>query len=721
MSLEKFNSYINGVLSGDILSNRYVILAVQRHIRDLERSDIYFDEKAAAHAMGFFPFLKHYKGEWAGNPFELEPYQCFIIGSIFGWKNKNGFRRFNKANIEIPRKAGKQICLTTKIPTPNGFATMKELNVGDIIFGGDGNKCKVLFKSDIDYAPESYIVKFSNGEEIKACADHQWQLSDYGEKKVFTTKQLFEGVKFPNMIECADSTLTYVGHYNTSYGFNYVSIKSIVPCDSVPMQCIEVDSSDNTYLIGETFIRTHNTTLAAGIANYMFVADNEKGSEVYTAATTRDQAKICFRDAREMVLASKDLSKRVTVLAKNMSITQSASKFEYVSSDYDTLDGLNPHLWVCDETHAYKTSGIYDIGISAMGARTQPLLLIITTAGFKKEWWYFRSQRKGVIDILEGIIEDDTTFGIIYTLDEGDDYRDPKVWKKANPHLGVSITEDYLKSRVNDAMVRPSETVNVLTKHFNVWTDAARIWIPMDNWRMLETRRTDEELKDLLAYGGVDLSTVRDICAYTLNFKLPNGKRYFKHKFFVPLDSAKMREEATGIPYAQWIREGHLIANDGNTIDYEVVKKHIMDDFEKFNIHTIGFDKWNSNHIMQQINSTIGQRQVYYNNKYQTIDKVYGISPSASAISPPTKEFERMIFCESPELEHDGNPIMEWMIRNVVLKSDAQGLIRPDKEKSEEKIDGVMSTLLSIEQQLFWMQNEEEDGSKYEKNDILIL
>lgn len=568
MELDKAKQYIQDVASGKQLSCKYVKQAVSRHIEDLSRTDIYFDEQAAEKALRFFPFLKHYKGAWAGMDFVLEPYQCFIISSIFGWKNLDGTRRFRKATIEIPRKAGK-------------------------------------------------------------------------------------------------------------------------------------------------------TTIAAGIGLYMFIADGEAGAEVYTGATTRDQAKICFTDARQMSLVSKPISERCEVLTKNISSVATASKFEYVSSDYDTLDGLNPHLAILDEVHAYKTGGLYDIFISAMGARSQPLLLIITTAGFRKEWWYYKSQRKGIIDILSGKVEDDTTFGIIFTLDEGDDWKDPSVWKKANPSLGVNIAESYLKQRVHDAMIRPSETVNVMTKHFNVWTDADKIWIPKSRWNSFYIKEPD--LKGLEAYGGVDLSYIRDITAYTLNFKLPNGKRYLKHKFFVPLDSASDREQATGIPYSQWIREGHLIGCSGNTIDYSIVKEYIISDLQQYNIHTIGFDKANASHIMQEINDVVAPLHLNIDGKWQFINRVYGISPHVKTISPPTKEFERMVFCDDPEIYHDGNPIMEWMIGNVVIKSNAEGDIRPDKEKSEEKIDGVMSTILSIEQQLYWSKTESKQKSKYEDDDLAIV
>lgn len=563
------NKYAEEINNGTILSCEYVKLAVKRYLKDLTRKDIYFDTEAAIKAVNFFPYLKHYKGAFAGQSFVLEPWQVFIVANLFGWKRKaDGFRRFNKSVIEIPRKAGK-------------------------------------------------------------------------------------------------------------------------------------------------------TTLAAGVALYMFVGDGEPGAEIYTAATTREQARICFNDARQMAMASPDISKRVEILSRNMNILKSARKFEYVSSDYGTLDGLNPHEVTLDEVHAYKTSGLHDIFESATGARTQPITFIITTAGFKKQWWYYKDLRSSVINILKGKIKDDSTFGIIFTLDEKDDWQDQNVWIKANPGLGVNITTKYLAKRVNDAKVRPSELVNVMTKHFNVWTDAAKIWIDSKKWADLAIE--EPQLEGLVAYGGVDLSYVRDICGYTLNFKLPDGNTYLKQKFFVPYDTAIIRQQATGFPYMDWITEGHLIACDGDTIDYNVLKFHILEDIYKYNIHTIGFDRANANHIMQEINEVIPKMRVLLKDKWQMVDKVYGISPNMTTISPPTKEFERRILCQKPEIRHDGNPVMDWMMSNVVLKYDPMGNIRPDKDKSEEKIDGVMSSILALEQELFWESYGSKAGSKYETDDLMVF
>lgn len=720
MSLQKAYKYIDDITNNRIPACEYVKLAVRRHLSDLKRNDIYIDEQAASRVFKFFSFVTLVEGEMAGKRFDPTPEQSFVILSVFGWKRKEtGKRRFTVVDLEVARKWGKMIALDTLIPTPDGFTTMCELKEGQVIFGGDGKKCRVVRKSEVDYAPESYLMTFSNGQQVKACAEHQWQLSDYGEKKIFTTKELYNGVMFPLWIECADSTLKKIGKYENVYGFKFITITSIVPCDPVPMQCIEVDSSDNTYLIGETFVRTHNTTFLAAIGLYGLVGDGENRGQVYSGGTTRDQAAICFDIAKLMAENTPELAERLTILTRNMSHEQSASFFRYMASDTKKLDGFNPHIAILDEVHAYKTNGMYEIFKSGMVARPNPLIFMITTAGFFKEWWYYKTQRKHLLRVLKGEATDDSLFGMIWTLDEGDDWQDERVWPKAIPSIGYNISYDAIRERVQEAINKPSDRNEILTKQFNIWTDGVKTWIPKEKWRKLYIPEPD--LKDKMAYGGVDLSYVMDITAYTLNFNLGDGRRYLKHKFFVPYDTARQRQESTGIPYMDWIQEGYLISNEGNTIDYNVVKKHIIDDFYQYDIKTIGFDKANANHIMQEINDVIPRRQMYYNERWVDVDAVYGISPHIKTISPPTKEFERMIFAKVPEICHDGNPVMEWMIGNVAIKSNPEGDIRPDKDKSEEKIDGVMSSILSIEQQLFWDVPQNNTKSRYEEDGLVII
>jgi phage terminase large subunit-like protein len=477
---------------------------------------------------------------------------------------------------------------------------------------------------------------------------------------------------------------------------------------------------DRAYI--EVARKNGKTFLSAGISLYLLIVDNEPSPEVYIAANSKAQAFICFKDAKDMVMSSPALVELIKIRQFHMSIDHPINgMYKYLSADSKKHDGLRPHCAVLDEIHEYKTNALHNIFASAMGNREQPLILMITTAGFNKTFWCYRDQRKFIINILEQTLESDNVFGIIYTLDVGDDYRNPDVWIKSNPNLGVSVRREYLKQEVRTAEIKPSDRVAILTKNFNIWMDAALIWIDSQTWRKHGEFIPDEDLVGLSCFGGADLSYTMDITCYTLTFTLANGRKYLRHRFFVPKDSAYKRQEATGIPYLDWIKEGHLIACDGTTIDYDILKTNILDDFNKFDFTTMGFDPYNAHHIMQELNAEIPKINVKVNDKWSKIDRIYTISQSFKSISPTAKEFERMSLAENQEFQHDNNPVMAWMVSNVVLRMDSDGNIKPDKGKSEEKIDGVISSLLSLEQDLFWRDKEIRKTSIYEGRKPTIL
>jgi phage terminase large subunit-like protein len=342
------------------------------------------------------------------------------------------------------------------------------------------------------------------------------------------------------------------------------------------------------------------------------------------------------------------------------------------------------------------------------------MTLMITTAGFHKEWWYYRDQRKYAIDILEGRLIDDSLFAIIYTLDEGDDWRDESVWKKANPSIGNTPTWEYLRERVNEAMNKPSQRVNVKTKHFNLFVDAAKTWIPSEAWRSLDTKTPD--LSGLKSFGGLDLANTRDIAAYSLCIPLGDGRVYLKRFLFVPLEGAYARQEVTGIPYAEWIDAGHLIGTEGNSIDYKAIKQAILDYQKEVELHSIAIDRWNSTHFRQNLQDEMGKMYVKHQGKMQHIDRVNDFGQGFKDMSDPTKLYESMIV--DGLIVHDGNPVIEWMLGNVALKVDPAGNIKPDKDKSSEKIDGIVSDIMAIGEWTYWGAESTESKSKYEEGGL---
>lgn len=258
------------------------------------------------------------------------------------------------------------------------------------------------------------------------------------------------------------------------------------------------------------------TALSAGVGLYMLFADGESRPEVYSAATVKDQAKICFADAVEIVRAT-DLKHYLTSFRNSIVYEARGGTMKPLSSDYGTHDGLNPSCGIIDEFHAHRDSGMFDVIKSAFGARRQPLMFIITTAGFNKSGVCY-AYRENVIKVLREVNEDDTLFGIIYTLDTNEEWDDPRMWIKSNPNLGVSLSADYLADQVRDARNRPEAVRNVMTKNLNLWVDAERTWILDDAWQKCVGTISPDELRGCACWGGLDLSNISDITAYVLCF-----------------------------------------------------------------------------------------------------------------------------------------------------------------------------------------------------------
>jgi phage terminase large subunit-like protein len=271
--------------------------------------------------------------------------------------------------------------------------------------------------------------------------------------------------------------------------------------------------------------------LSAGIGLYMLFADGESRPEVYSAATVKDQAKICFSDAAEIVKAT-DLKNYLTPYHNSIVYELKGGTMKPLSSDYGTHDGLNPSCGIIDEFHAHKDSGMFDVIKSAFGARLQPLMFIITTAGFDKSGVCY-AYRENVIKVLRGVNEDDSLFGIIYTLDDKSEWDDPKMWIKANPNLGVSLSADYLADQVKDAKNRPEAVRNVMTKNVDLWVDAERTWILDDAWQKCIGTTDPADLKGCACWGGLDLSNVSDITAYVLLFHENDCFQLLPH-FWIP-------------------------------------------------------------------------------------------------------------------------------------------------------------------------------------------
>ena len=420
------------------------------------------------------------------------------------------------------------------------------------------------------------------------------------------------------------------------------------------------------------------TAMSAGVGLYGLYAEQITRAEVYSVATTRDQAKLSFNDAAAIVKTTA-LNKRLKVFRDSISYEATGSFFKPLSADYGVHDGGSPSTVIVDEYHAHKDNGMLDVMISGEAAREEPMNFIITTAGFNKNYPCYAFD-KTVKQIIEGIIEDDSIFGVIYELDEGDDWKDPKNWIKANPNLGVSVSVDYLEQQVKDAMNRPEAVTNVLTKNLNMWVDAEDTWIVDEKW-MDSSRTTDDSiLEGMPCCGGLDLSSVADITAFVLLFKDDNERIYLKPYFWIPEESYQEKIRKENVFYAEWVEKGYVRLTPGNVIDYDYIMADITQIAQKYTISSIAYDRWNSSQMV------INMQNEGFN--MSPFGQGYG------SMSAPTKEFEKMILTKN--LEHFGNPVLRWMMASVALQRDPAGNIKPDKRKSSQKIDGVVASIMAL-------------------------
>lgn len=442
------------------------------------------------------------------------------------------------------------------------------------------------------------------------------------------------------------------------------------------------------------------TALSAGIGLYMLFADGEARPEVYSAATVKDQAKICFADAVAIVKAT-DLKNYLTPYRNSIVYELKGGTMKPLSSDYGTHDGLNPSCGIIDEFHAHKDSGMFDVIKSAFGARKQPLMFIITTAGFNKSGACY-AYRDNVIKVLRGVNEDDSLFGIIYTHDTKEEWDNPKMWIKSNPNLGVSLSADYLADQVKDAKNRPEAVRNVMTKNVNLWVDAEKTWILDDVWMKCIGATNPADLKGCACWGGLDLSNVSDITAYLLLFHENDRFQLLPH-FWIPEEKMQEKIKKENINYDKWVTEGYVTATPGNVIDYDFVKADILHITANYDLRTSAYDRWNSSQTIIDL-----QNEGMECNPF---GQGYG------SMSAPTKEFEKAVL--TGKVEHFGNPVLRWMLSSTVVKTDPAGNIKPDKEKSVQKIDGIVAAIMALGE---WMTAQANDESNpYENRGLLTL
>ncbi|MDE9495834.1 terminase large subunit [Xenorhabdus bovienii] len=422
------------------------------------------------------------------------------------------------------------------------------------------------------------------------------------------------------------------------------------------------------------------STLSSGIGLYMTGADSEGGAEVYSAATTRDQARIVFEDAKSMIKQARPTLGRLFAFNK-LAIyqEQSASKFEPLSSDANNLDGLNIHCGIVDELHAHKTRDVWDVLETATGARLQSLLFGITTAGFNKEGICYEL-RDYAVKVLRGQVDDDTFFGIIYTLDKEDDPFDETVWQKANPGLGICKRWDDLRRLAKKAREQVSARHNFFTKHMNLWVTAESAWMDMLKWDDSEPLAPPHELKTYPMWVGVDLANKIDICAAVKVWQGNNGHVHADFKFWLPEDRIERCSRQMAELYRKWGEMGVLTLTDGEVVDHTQIKEELQHWVAGENLKEIGFDPWSAT----QFSRALAEEGL----------PLIEVSQTVRNLSEAMKSLEALVY--SGQFHHNDHPIMNWMMSNVTAKPDKNDNIFPNKSTPEAKIDGPVALFTAL-------------------------
>ncbi len=537
--------YAEAVVAGEILACRWVTQACQRQLDDLVRfkgkaSPYQFNPKLrdregrtflpADNLCAFIERLPHVKGPLAGEPISLEPWQVFILSTVFGWMKPDGKRRFRRSYIEVPRGNAK-------------------------------------------------------------------------------------------------------------------------------------------------------STLSSALALYMLAADGEGGAEVYSLATTRDQARIVFGDAQTMARRSAGFRSRfaVNVGAHNMHVLASGSKFEALSAEGSTLDGLNIHFGCVDELHAHKTRTVYDVVETGTGKRDNSLLWVITTAGSNRAGICYEV-RTFVTKLLDGVVQDDSQFGIVYGLDDGDTWDTEAALIKANPNWGISVRPEVLGPLQAKAMQLPSAINNFKTKHLNEWVNADTAWMDMRAWDACANSGLDlDAFEGQPCWIGLDLASKTDIAALMLIFQHPDiSDAYVAFgKYYLPEDTVN---GAGNSQYPGWMRTGRLTVTPGNVIDFSWIEADLLDMASRFGIQAVAFDPFQATQLSTRMLSE-GLPMIE-------------VRPTVLNFSEPMKTVEALVL--QKKLIHDGDPVLAWMASNVVAHLDAKDNIYPRKERPENKIDGIVALIMAI-------------------------
>ena len=445
--------------------------------------------------------------------------------------------------------------------------------------------------------------------------------------------------------------------------------------------------------------------LAAAVALYLTCGDGEHGAEVYGCAADRAQASIVFDVAVGMIDQCPALKKRCKVIPSQKRIVYKPlnSFYQVLSAESYSKHGLNVHGVIFDELHAQPNRALYDVMLHGSGdARKQPLYFLITTAGTDRNsiCWEVHSKAK---DIIDGRKNDQSFYPVIYGAEDNDDWTCEKTWAKANPSLGITVEVDKLRTAFNSAKENPAEENLFRQLRLNQWVKQSIRWMPMDKWDACSFKVCAESLKGRACYAGLDLSSTTDLTSFVLVFppETEGGKFEVLPFFWLPEETLNLRVRRDHVPYDIWERKGLIITTSGNVVHYGAIQKFIEDLGKDYNIKEIVFDRWGATHLVQNLEDA-GFTVVAFGQGYKDM-------------SPPTKELMRLTL--EGKIAHGGHETLRWNMDNVFVRTDPAGNIKPDKEKSTEKIDGAIALIMALNRAL----TAKDTDSVYNHRGILII
>ena len=446
--------------------------------------------------------------------------------------------------------------------------------------------------------------------------------------------------------------------------------------------------------------------IGSALALYLLFADGEQGAEVYSAAADRTQAALVFDPAKKMLEnSSMLLAEKPQIYKHTISVPKTNSFYRVISADAKHQQGFNSHGVIFDELHVQPNRDLWDVLTTSMGARRQPLMIALTTAGYDRNsiCW---EQHEYARQILEGITEDDSFYPVIYGAKEDDDWLDEAVWEKANPNLGVSVKLEFLRKEAQKATSVPAYQNTFRRYYLNQWTSQQSRWLDMEAWNACGEPFDEKLLDGAECYGGLDLASNSDLAAFVLDFPEEGKDEDQRHrwlaKFWIPADNLEERTRQHRVQYDVWVRDDLIQTTEGDIIDYEVILRDIEALGERYNIKEIAFDRWGATQVSRRL-SDMGY-------------SVVGFGQGMVSMAAPTRELLRIVL--GKRLEHGGNPVLKWCADNMVVDTDSAGNVKPNKEKSREKIDGIVAGIMALDRA---MRHDAAGGSAYEDHGLMVV